>query len=157
MPPPPPHRPSHIAVEIPPRRCAEPQVPPAQGAWGGDSALTSGSWTPAPLPLCRGTRRRGLSQPAGHLPAQGCSFPAVGSHPSTPVCAAAQLGKGSCQARMGDGDPVGWTPAASHPQTPGVGEMPLDNSRGSCCHLLSPKKGREFLPKQVLVFPSVWG
>lgn len=147
-----PTSPGRTAVEFCPGRHAGPRVPPARGAWGGDSALTSSSWTPCPTPLQR-REAPGLSQPwpAGCLPAQGCSFPAVGSHLSdTCLC--------SCFA--GEVVLLGWELGTRWggpqlPRTPrllGVGEMPLVNSRGSCCHLLSPKKCGEFLQKQVLVF-----
>ena len=145
-----PTSPGRAAVEFCPRRRAGPRVPPARGPWGGASAPTSGSWTPCPTPVQR-HEACGLSQPrpAGAFLPRGVHFRLSAVTSDTCWC--------SCFA--GEGALPGWELGTwwggpQLPRTPRLlgGEMPLVNSRGSCCHLLSPKKYGEFLQKQVLVF-----
>ena len=107
-----------------------------------------------PLPHPHAEARGAWAQSAvagGCLSAQGCSFPAVGSHLSDTCWCSCFAGEGALPGwELGT-----WWGGPQLPRTPrllGVGEMPLVNSRGSCCRLLSPKKYGEFLQKQVLVF-----
>lgn len=126
----------NFVVEFSPRRRAGPRVPPARGAWGGDSVLTSGRWTPAPL--CRGTRRCALSQPAsGTFAHRGVHF-SHGSHPR-PLCVQLLSWRGVL--------PPGWRRGPSGVDSSHL--APPDSWGGrdaswttleACCHLLSPKK-----------------
>lgn len=151
-----PTSPGRTAVEFCPGRHAGPRVPPARGAWGGDSALTSSSWTPCPTPLQR-REAPGLSQPwpAGCLPAQGCSFPAVGSYLLTPVCAAALLGRWSCW--DGSWGPGGVDPnCLAPPDSWGWARCPLSTLEALAAVCFHQRNAGNFSRSKFWCFPSVW-